>query len=319
MYGLTDLRMFAEIARANSMSIAAGRLGMSPATISGRLKSLEEHFGVMLIRRTTRSLALTDEGRLLLQHADDLLMGFHALERELRGRKCRAHGALMISAPPDFGRRLVIPLAHEFAAANPDVELHIQLEAAGAAMSTQADVAFRIGQLPSSTMTTRKLAEIGFVTCAAPSYLAARHAPGNPAALKEHDCLLLSSECGPDGGWTYMQEGRRTVVRVAGRRTASDIDVLVELARLGHGVMHVHRWNVAEELADGSLVPLLDAYEPPPEPLHLLSENRKLLPMRTIRFIDFVKDNFRRIEEGGRGGRDRLVEADACEVARICV
>lgn len=316
MCGLTDLRMFAEIARSNSMSIAAGRLGMSPATISGRLKSLEEHFGVTLIRRTTRSLALTDEGRLLLNHADELLMGFHALESELRGRKHRAEGALVISAPADFGRRWIVPLAHEFAAANPDVELHIQLEATGVTAGSRADVAFRIGQLPACAMTTRKLAEVGFVTCAAPSYLAARGMPSKPAALRQHDCLLLAGEHHLDGDWSYVEEGHRTTVGVSGRRTASDTDVLIELARLGHGVIHVHRWNVSDALAAGGLVALLDEYEPAPEPLHLLSENRKFLPMRTIRFIDFVKDRFRRMDD--TVSPDRKLVSGLRETTRLC-
>lgn len=299
MCGLTDLRMFAEIARSNSMSIAGSRLGMSPATISGRLKSLEEHFGVTLIRRTTRSLALTDEGRVLLNYADDLLMGFNALESELHGRKQRAEGALVISAPPDFGRRWIVPLAHEFAAANPDVQLHIQLETTGGTAGPRADVAFRVGQLAASAMTTRKLAEVGFVTCAAPSYLARHGTPSDPEDLKQHDCLLLSEDSGLDGSWTYGEEGRRRVITVSGRRTASDIDVLIELARLGHGIVRVHRWNVADELANGRLIALLDHCEPAPEPLQLLSENRKFLPMRTIRFIDFVKERFRRMDESG--------------------
>lgn len=318
MCGLTDLRMFVEIERSNSMSVAAARLGMSPATISGRLKSLEEHFGVTLIRRTTRSLALTEEGRLLLHHATDLIAGFDALESELRGRKRSAEGALVISAPAEFGSRWIVMLAHRFAAANPDVELHIQLDAAGSAVAPRGDVAFRIGQLPPSIMTTRKLAETGYVTCAAPSYLAAHGTPMRPAELRDHDCLLLSGDFGPEGGWSYVQDGRRTTVPLAGRRTASDIDLLVELSRLGHGIVHVHRWTVADSLADGSLVPLLEPFEPGPEPVHLLSESRKLLPLRTIRFIDFVKGHFRREESLSNGWAYRR-ELDAPDSrARVC-
>lgn len=301
MYGITDLRMFAEIARSGSMGAAAGRLGMAPATISGRLKALEEHFGVTLIRRTTRALALTEEGHLLLGRAEALLSGFDAMERDLRCRKRQPEGGLVISAPPGFGRGHILPAAQRFAAAHPGVALQFRFEAtpgpADLRADRRADVTFRIGALPQSRLTTRKLADIGFVTCAAPAYLAARGTPAQPSDLCGHDCLLLSTDPGgPPGTLAFRSAGRRIDLPVAGRRTTSDLSVLVDLGRQGHGILQVHRWAVADQLAEGSLVPVLEDHAPAPEPLQLVSDGRRLLPMRTVRFIDFMVDHFRRTD-----------------------
>jgi LysR family transcriptional activator of dmlA len=294
MSGLVDLRMFAEIARAESMSLAASRIGMSPATISGRLKALEEHYGVSLVRRTTRSLALTDEGRILLERGQSLLDGFEDLERTLRGRKRHVSGSLVISGPLDFGRRYIAPLAEAFAQHHPEVEFRFLFDLGEPAADTRFDVGIRIGALKDSGLVTRTLGRDRRVTCATPAYLAEHGAPEVPQDLAAHSCLILLTG-GPDNLWKYRGEEGEVAVRVTGRRSASDMGTLLDLALRGQGILRASEWELAEALAAGDLRPVLTEHEPEAEAIHLLSENRRLLPLRTARFIDFAVEHFRRL------------------------
>lgn len=309
-----DLRMFAEIARSHSMAVAGSRLGKSPATISGRLKALEEHYGVTLVRRTTRSLILTEEGRLMLERAEDLLSGFQALERDMRAFKRAAQGRLVISSPAHFGRRWIVPMAHDFAALHPDVDMHFDFDSGEAQRDARADVSIRIGALPPSTLTTRKLTDIGLVTCASPVYLKSRGVPEQPSELRSHDCLRLIGGVGCDDVWDFMGPAGPGSIRVNGRQSSSDPLTLVELALLGHGILRTQLWDVEDDLAAGKLVAVLTRFEPAALPVNLLSERRSLLPLKTIRFIDFAVDRFRRPADA----RFRPRGVAGNDVGRLC-
>ena len=293
MDGLADLRMFSEIARSASMSNAADRLGMAPATISGRLKAMEEHFGVLLFRRTTRSLSLTDEGQILLDRALPVLESYSDLKRALCCRKRSESGTVVISSPADFERRCVVPLVAAFSQAFPDVGFQLQNDQ-DASHDGTVDVAFRIGSLKDSSMITRKLGEVGLVTCAAPAYLERHGIPSSPCELTKHRCLLQMGSISRQDGWTYRNRGRLEQVAVCGIHAARDTETLVDLAVRGHGILRVADFNVEHAIGAGKLISILSEFEPVPQGLHLLSERRRLLPLRTARFMDFAVAHFRR-------------------------
>lgn len=299
MNGFADLRMFSEIARCDSMAIAAGRLGMAPATISGRLKALEDHYGVSLVRRTTRSLSLTDEGRLLLERAQPILWGFAELEREMGGRKADATGSLVLSSPVDFGRRHLLPLVQAFSRSHPQVLFSLQFDAASGESGHHFDVAFRTRPVRDSQLITRKLMELERVTCASPAYLAQHGCPATPADLAAHECLRLTDSACRGDDWTFRVEGRLESVVVRGRYGASDPDALTQLALQGQGVLRTFAADVADFIRAGALVQILSDFEPPPQAVCLLSESRQRLPLRTVQFIDFALDFFRRGEAAG--------------------
>jgi DNA-binding transcriptional LysR family regulator len=294
MKGLADLRMFSEIARSESMATAASRLGLSPATISGRLKALEEHYGVTLVRRTTRALALTAEGRMLLERSRPLLDGYEDLEQAMGVCKRGAQGKLVISSPLDFGRRHVSGLVAAFSQTRPDIEFELRFETGEPAHDVRFDIGFRIGPMRSSSLITRKLIDIDIVTCAAPAYLARHGRPATPADLKQHDCLLRLLQSGRDDLWDYRAGGQDQQVRVDGRHAASDLTTLVELALSGLGIVRAPRAEVGAMLAAGDLVAILEDHAPVPQPVHLVSERRRLLPSRTAAFIDYAVEHFRR-------------------------
>lgn len=288
MNGLADLRMFREIASSASLSIAAGRLGMAPATISGRLKALEDHYGVKLLRRTTRSVSLTHEGRMLLERSRDLLDCFDELEHAMDESKRRVAGRIAISSPAAFGRRVILPLARAYAALHPDIDFVFNFAPGEPSPELDFDIVIRTGDLPDSRWITRKLTQLDLLTCAAPSYLAAAGVPATPDTLTGHQCLLQMPAGGRSDVWWFSCDGRRHAVRVNGRFGATDLQTLVDLAVNGCGIVRAPVEEVGSFIACGALRPLLEAYAPPPLSVHLLTEGRSRLPARTADFIDYL-------------------------------
>lgn len=300
MNGLSDLRMFAEIAGASSLSVAAGRLGMSPATISGRLKAMEEHYGVVLVRRTTRALSLTDDGRVLLQRAQSVLEGFRDLEQAMTGRKRVLRGQLIVSSPLDFGRRYVSPMVCAFLQRYPDLEFELRFDQGEPPSERSFDLAFRIGPQADSTLITRRIGETRIITCASPDYLSRCGLPILPADLLDHHCLSQAGENRATAKWSYRLPEGETTIDGPVTHSANDAETLMEMALAGHGILRALDFNVAEAIAAGRLVRLLTGFEPEPLTIHLLSERRHLMPLRAVQFMDFATERVGQKAGSGR-------------------
>ncbi|MGJ7037459.1 DNA-binding transcriptional LysR family regulator [Shinella sp. BE166] len=311
MNGLADLRMFSEIARSQSMASAANRLGMAPATISGRLKALEDHYGVALVRRTTRSLLLTEEGKLLLERARPVLSGFADLERDMGGRRTAVSGGLVLSCAADISRVQLLSLVRSFSRAHPDLHFSLRFDPPGSLHEIPFDAALRVGPVRDSNLTIRKLFSMETVTCAAPAYLAEHGVPARPADLCRHECLRLDGSGFAGNDWAF-REGA-SAVSVGGRFRASDPATLKNFAVQGLGILRTALADVETELASGLLVPVLGAFEPEPQTVCLLSDSRRRLPARTSEFIDFAQAHVR-APFGVRGNLATPSQGSICEI-----
>jgi LysR family transcriptional activator of dmlA len=306
MNSIQDLRVFSEIVKSNSFSMAATKLGLSPATMSGRLKALEDHFGVALLKRTTRSLSLTEEGRYLFETSKAIIDDFEKLDKTMRARKGCAIGTVTIAAPADFGRKYLVPLTNEFGADHPEVGFRLIFGGDEVNLvEDECDMAIRFGTVPDSALTTRKLGANPIVTCASPSYLDRFGVPKAPGDLTNHNCLVYLDGKLPNDRWSFATDGERNIVRVSGNRLVSDWTALIDLAQSGQGIIHASSWDVCHALEIGALVPVLLDFQEEPAIIHLLSEQRHRLPLRTVEFIDFlvqrVKRMSRSVELGMRG------------------
>ncbi len=312
MNGLADLRMFSEIARSQSMASAANRLGMAPATISGRLKALEDHYGVALVRRTTRSLLLTEEGKLLLERSKPVLSGFADLERDMGGRRTAVSGGLVLSCAADISRVQLLSLVRAFARAHPHMQFSLRLDPPGSLHEIPFDAALRVGPVRDSNLTIRKLFSMETVTCAAPAYLAEHGVPVCPADLCRHECLRLDGSAFAGNDWAF--QGDAGPVAVGGRFRASDPATLKNFAVQGLGILRTALADVEAELAAGVLVPVLGNFEPEPQTVCLLSDSRRRLPARTSEFIDFAQALVRAPSAGGRGAAPVRSANDICKI-----
>lgn len=277
------LRVFVEAVSAGSLAGAGRRLRLSSMAATRSLAALEADLGVRLVHRTTRSLALTDDGQAFLAHAQALLEEEAAAYASVRASRDGASGLLRVTASAAFGRKIVAPLVTRFMAANPEVRVDLVLsDAILDVVAEGLDLAIRIARLNDSSLVARRLADSPRVLCAAPAYLAQRGAPALVADLRHHECLAGSGVT----HWTFHSGGRETRARIGGRFTSNSIEGLHQACLGGLGIANLSAWEVYEELRAGTLVavPLSDAV---PEPLAVWAvyPTRRMVPQKVRAFI----------------------------------
>lgn len=252
-----DYDLFLDIIEAQSISAAARRRGMSPPALSKRLARLEQRLGVRLLQRTTRRLVLTPAGRELRETIAPIRAALADAEARIAGRQDAIRGTLRITAPTSFGRMHVVPALPSFLAANPDIELTIDLSDSFAdLLAGRHDLAIRIAREAGAGLVGHRLGTSRRVLCAAPAYLAEWGAPQMLADLAAHRLLAA------DGQLPWQLEGPDGPVGHAGQSwvATNSSEVVRELALGGCGIALRSLWDVAEALEDGALVRVLPAY-----------------------------------------------------------
>jgi DNA-binding transcriptional LysR family regulator len=215
---LFDMLVFVRVVDAGSLSRGARDLNLSLAVISRKLARLEERLGVRLVNRTTRTLALTDEGAAFHARCVRILAEIEEAETEVTRGRDTAVGLLRITSTFAFGRRRLAPLLHEFQENHPDLRIH--LEASDSSVSLVEggyDLAIRFGALADSGLIARPLAPDHRVICGAPTYLKRRGRPQTIEDLLSHDCIIYGEP--PLDHWTFVDG---SAVRVRGALTSND-------------------------------------------------------------------------------------------------
>lgn len=288
-----ELALFVAVAQRGSFSGAGRDLDLSPSAVARTVDRVEARLGVRLLLRSTRVLTLTAEGRSYLQLANRILSELDDAEQRIADQGV-PRGRLRISAALSHGRLRVVPLLGRFAELYPHILTDIALTdtlvdvAAG-----EADVAVRFGPLPDSALTARKLGETRRVIVASPEYLARHGMPQVPEDLHGHDCLNFNFRRA-EPVWPFCRDGVEFSLSVTGSIVANNGETLGQLATAGVGVARVGAFSVAQEVADGRLVPLLEAFNPGDvEEIHAVFVGGTSTPARVRVFIDFLIENLR--------------------------
>jgi DNA-binding transcriptional LysR family regulator len=285
---------FVRVVDAGSLSGAARSIPSSLTSVSRQISALEQHFGTPLLIRTTRQLALTDDGRILYERAKSILGEFREVEAALSRDRHAPSGRLRVSAPTLIGRLLIAPLLAEFLRRYPSLSVDLLLiDRAVDMVEEDIHLALRIGHLPDSQLVARKLADLRMIVCASPAYLGQRGVPQVPADLARHDCLVFSDAPGM-AEWPF-NEGAKTTrkIRISARLWVNSLDALVTAAKQGAGIVRVPSWQVGADIADGTLQRLLRNHEPPPAPLHLLLGPSRLTSPKCRVFVDYLVEQWR--------------------------
>lgn len=291
-----QLSTFAEVAARGSLSAAARAEGVAPAVIGRRLDALEARLGVKLLRRTTRRIALTDEGAAFLEDCQRILLDLENAESSVSERSRKASGHLAISAPAGFGRLHVAPLLPSFLAEHRDLSVTLHLDDRLVDLVGEGiDVAIRIAALSDSSLVGVKLAENKRVVVAAPDYLRRHGAPQTPDDLAHHNCLTISSN-GSQPGWTFRHQGRNVTYKVGGSMGCNDGAVLHGWALAGKGLAWRSMWEVGAAIQAGRLVTVLDEYAAPGHDIHAVFAQRRHLPLRIRTLIDFLRRAYARAD-----------------------
>lgn len=284
-----QLSTFVDVAAKGSLSAAARAEGIAPAMIGRRLDALEERLGVKLLQRSTRKIALTNEGIAFLEDCQRILAELENAEAAVSERSARASGHLLISAPAGFGRQHVAPLLPSFLAEHRDVSVTLNLnDRVVDLIGEGVDVAIRIAALSDSSLIGVKLADNKRVVVASPAYIKRHGAPASLDDLARHNCLAISSE-GSQRGWTFRQSGKNVTLKVAGNMVCNDGAVLHDWALSGKGLAWRSMWEVGTAIESGQLVTLLDEFAAPGNDIYAVFAQRRHLPLRIRAFVDFLR------------------------------
>lgn len=285
-----DLLLFARVAEAGSFSRGAERLNLPKSTVSRRIAGLESQLGERLFTRSTRRLALTDFGRGLLDHARRMAEEVDAVATLAQQRQAEPSGQLRVSMPPDLAALLLAPALAEFTTRYPKLRLDLDLSARRVdVVGENFDLVVRMGALgDDTTLVARKWCDLAVGLFAAPSYLAARPAPENPAALANHACLRLMGRDGEPVAWRLEREKEVWTKVPNGAFSANSMGMLISMASAGAGIAAVDRLLVAAQVARGELVAVLPEWSMPPATAWLVMPSRRLIPPKTRAFIDML-------------------------------
>ncbi|WP_299082180.1 LysR family transcriptional regulator [uncultured Ruegeria sp.] len=286
---LDNLRVFLTIAEKGSLVAAARETGLSSTTVSERLAALETHYGVVLFNRTTRSISLTEEGRVLLDGAKSVLGEVTDLDTRIRHGAETLSGPIRVSAPIDLGRGVVSDVITEFTEENPAVSIELSLSDGYVDLVGQGfDLAVRFGDITDSALRIRNLGSYQRVVCAAPSYLARHGAPERPEDLAKHNCLIMRFGGSLDNVWEFGAGTERQLIPVRGNRIVNDGSLIRSWALEGQGIVLKSELDVGDDVRTGKLVALLGDFLPPPKPLQMMFPPSRAQPRRVAALAQYL-------------------------------
>ena len=291
---LNALLVFERVAATGSFTAAAHHFHRAVSSISRQIRGLEESVGQPLLYRHTRAVTLTEAGRRYYEEVRDILERLEMATEALNQPQAEPSGVLRINAPAAFGQHQIVPLLYDFQRRYPGIKAELFLnDRVVDPVREGHDVTFRVGNLSDSSLVARRLAPMNYVVAASPGYLARRGIPKTPEALLEHDCLIYQGELGRQR-WYFQQGG--TVAEAAyeleGSLASNDAGSLLRAALLGQGIIMFPTWLVAEDLAKGALVELLQPWRcevmPGRRELYVLTRERRLSTLKVQVFMDHL-------------------------------
>lgn len=279
-----------------SFSAASRRMSVPLPTVSRKLAALEEHLGVRLLMRSSRSLTLTEAGMSYLQSCRQILEQVTEAERSVAGEYSIPRGELVVSAPVVFGRLHLLPIINDFLASFPQINTRLILtDKVMHLVDDHIDVAVRVGQLQDSSMVATQVGTVCRVVCASPEYLASHGKPTHPCDLTEHSCVNFEGL--PSGPlWSFSPTATPMdpiTVMVKPRLSVNTAEAAIDSAIANVGLTHVLSYQIANAVEQQKLRLVLREFEPTPLPVSLVHAGQSPLPVKTRSFFDFVAPRLR--------------------------
>ncbi len=282
------MQAFVAVADLHGFAPAARKLGLSPSGVTRLIAALEDRLGARLLQRTTRSVTLTDVGARYLERIRSILADVEEAEAAAEGERTRPSGRLVVSAPIGFGRLHVSPVMSAYLMRYPEVLGELRLsDRMINLVEDGVDLAVRIGHLADSTLVARHVGEMRRIVVASSGYLERRGEPETPEAIASHATIQFGATASsPD--WRFVEDGREVSVACAPRFTTNSADAAIQYAEQGGGLTRVLAYQAAEAIKAGRLRIVLEKFEPPPLPIHVVYPTSRLLSAKVRTFIDFV-------------------------------
>jgi DNA-binding transcriptional LysR family regulator len=284
------MQAFVAVADLQGFAPAARKLGMSPSGVTRLIAALEDRIGARLLQRTTRQVALTDVGARYLERVRRILADVEEAEGSAQAERTRPSGRLVVSAPIGFGRRHVSPVMSAYLTRYPEVSGELRLsDRMINLVEDGVDLAIRIGHLADSTLVARHVGEMRQIVVASSGYLKQHGEPRTPQAIASHETIQFGATAAqPD--WHFVEGGKEVRVACTPRLTTNSADAAIQHAEQGGGLTRVLAYQAADAIRAGRLRIVLQKFEQPPLPIHIVYPTSRLLSAKVRTFIDLVTE-----------------------------
>ena len=288
---LKVMRSFVAVAAEGGFAPAARSLRLSPPVVTRDVAALESRFGCKLLQRTTRQVRLTEAGHRYLSDARRILAEVSEAEASVIGSVGELRGSIAVTAPAMFGRLHVGPAVADFARRHPGIVFTtLFLDRIVDLIEEGVDVAVRIAHLPDSSAIAIRVGAVRRVLCAAPTYLEEHGEPRTPRDLESMEAIDFLGSRLP---WNFRSGDGILPARPATRLFANSVEMAIEAAAAGCGLVRLLSYQAAEAITAGRLKPILQPFEPEPVPVHVVHLEGRASPRRTRTFIDHLVEDLR--------------------------
>lgn len=290
---INDIAAFVAAVRAGSYTRAAVTLGLTRSAVGKSIVRLETRLGVRLLNRTTRSLSLTDEGRIMYERCRQILEDLEEVDSTMALRRVVPTGRLKLTASQSFGQRHILPLVGEYLRQWPELQADVSFSDRYVDIVEEGfDIAIRIGdERDDSRLLSRTIGWQQVVTCASAEYLQRKGIPQRPEDLFNHDNLFLAGVM-RRRDWKFKTPEGIYSFDCPGRLNIDSAEAMRESALAGFGIINMPTYLTAEDIKAGRLVPVLAAFNMEPEPIRLLYPSKQHLSPRIRGFIDLLVERW---------------------------
>jgi DNA-binding transcriptional LysR family regulator len=280
------MKVFIAVAEALSFAAAARKLSMSPPAVTRAITTLENHLRTKLLIRTTRHVRLSEAGLRYLEDAKRICQAIVEADEVAMGVNAEPRGHLTITAPALFGKMYVLPSVIDYLQRYPAMSVSaLLLDRVVSMLDEGVDVAIRIGELADSSMNAIRVGRVRRVLCASPNYLKQYGTPKNLTELSSHT-LITASNIG--NLWKFGDQSSATRLQIQPRLSVTTHDAAIDAAIQGLGITRVLSYQIAASLESGSLTTLLDDYQPPSMPIHILHSEGRHTSSKVRTFVDMM-------------------------------
>jgi LysR family transcriptional regulator, regulator for bpeEF and oprC len=289
---LGSIIAFVRVAELGSFAAAGRSLGVSASAVSKSVMRLEQRLGLRLFQRTTRSLALTEDGQAFMERCGAIVRQLDEAERDMRERAARPSGLLRVEVPVALGRLKIVPALSRLTALHPDLRIEVSFaDTLTDPIAAGLDAVVRIGFPRDPRLMVRRVGTLRFIVCAAPSYLAAHGAPLTVDDLDRHDCIRrVQHERSGYAPWRFShpETGVPFECEVKGTLHFGSNDAIVDAGLAGAGLVQLHTYMAEPHLKSGALVQVLADYSVAAAPISVLFPSSLHLAPKVRAFIELV-------------------------------
>ncbi|MDB6144883.1 MAG: LysR family transcriptional regulator [Pseudomonas sp.] len=282
-----EMQVFLAVAEEEGFAAAARRLNLSPPSVTRAVAALEERIGTQLLARTTRSVHLSEAGQLYLEDCRRILAELEEAEESASGSYTTPRGHLTVTAPVIFGELFMTPILAGYLDVFPSVSVNaLFVDRLTNMVDEGIDVALRIGNLPDGGQQMIKVGEVSQVVCGSPGYFETYGRPEHPNDLMDAK-IVMSSASALLTDWQFVDAGTTLNLRPEPRLIVSANQAAISAASLGWGLTRVLSYQVAGKVAAGDLEIVLQAFQKPSLPIHVVYHGGARIPAKIRTFVDF--------------------------------